>query len=948
MAEQFVTEDDILLTDPGTYVSAKVASTSTAVASSGVITIVGEADQGPGWEDEANLGQNFFTPDQFGQVQAKYVSGNIVDAFNAMIAASADPAIVGSITQVNIVKTNRSTPAAGPIPRSGFGAYANLTALTRGQPGNLINWLSQVAVAEEAPDTGAVAYAPTLTGDTDFSLRVNGSPLMDIVVTPKMPPNALAAEIENYQYGVMCTGGQQSQPLTGLAGINISATTTPKAGQLIIALASGSLFAPLPAVGSIIVIPLSGDYGAPSTSVIAGVGDANVGAYIVTGVVNTPALAQITVQATNGQTVVSVAPVAISAGVQDILDYGTIDIANMTGQNRKANIGLYGQYNILSNSAGAVVLQAPTGQAWAAIPQVGDTLLFASAFGGISAGFYQVRAATQFNPATPAVPASVSFQRLSNGSSGSTTPPSPVGTALNPINGTTVPEPFICERPVIDGLGKSMEIDGEVEAIFLSPETFEGAGLSNQMLISGAEYVNMFTIARSGVSQSFSVGGNIIIEIGCTSELASVIIASTGITFKVGATTQFTASFAQYTTVTDLALFINSQQGWSAQIPTAQFQNTPPSQLDYGTYAASSVAGFLPARIKNDATNWASVINTDPFVSDALVGQSGLPDASSAPISAAFLSGGAKVGTSSMDVVNAIDACQELDTNFVITLFSQDASLDAAEGETDPSSTYTIAAINAYLKSHVLAMSAVVARMNRVGLCSILGTYANAKQQAGELSTYRIGLCFQEVQLTNASTGQISLFQPWMASCIAGGMQAAAGYRGIVKKFANVSGIITPDNDWSPKNYGNRVDALESGLLFMEPVSSGGIRWTSDQMTYTFDNNFVYNSLQAVYVSDLVILSLIDTFNKAIVGNSVADITASSALGVLAGAMFNFKRLKYIAQSDDAPAGYKNAKAQLNGGVLQIWCEIKLAGLIYFVPIYLTISQVQQSASSAG
>lgn len=934
MAQQFVDENGNVLTDPGTYVTPQVASTSSGVATSGVITIVGEADQGPGWEDEADITQNYFSPSQFGQVQAKYVSGNIVNAFNAMIAAANDPAITGAVTQVNIVKTNRSLAAAATVARSGFGSYANLAALLRGQPGNLTNWLSQVAVAEEAPNTGAVSYAPIITGDVDFALRANGSPLEPIVITPKMAPNALAAEIENYQYGIMCTGGSQAQPLTGLSGIVLSATLTNIPTQLIIQLAPGSLFSTQPSIGDILIIPADTDYGAPSLSVIAGAGSANVGTYIVTNSVNTPALAQITVTALNivGPSLVAVSA-AISSGTQDILTYKPIDIANMTGQNRAINVGLLGQYTIVSNDTVNVVLQTPAGLVWAAAPQIGDTVVFATAFGGINSGFYEVASATANT---------ISFYRLSNGSAGTTSAPANIATPITAGN-----EPFICERPVIDGLGKSLEIDGNVEGVFLNPKTQAGAGLSNQLLVSAAEYENQFTIAQSGTSQSFQAGGTIALEIGCTSELATVVVNSTGLTFKVGATTQFTATYSQFQALSDLMTYINSQTGWNAMVPLAQLLNLNPDELDWGTYAASSAAGFEPARIKNDASAWLLAVTSSTLASEALVGQSGLPDASQ-PATPQFFAGGAKAGTSSLDVVNAIDACEELTTNFVITLFSQNASLDVAAGLTDPTSTYTIAAIDAYLKSHVLAMSAVTARANREGLCSIQDTYANVKQQAGQLNSFRIGLCFQQVQITNASTGPISTFQPWMASCIAGGMQAAAGYRGIVKKFANVSNVITPDGDWSPKNYGNRVDALQAGLLFMEPVSTGGIRWTSDQMTYTTDNNFVYNSLQAVYVSDLVILSLIDTFNRSIVGNSVADITASSALSVLAGAMFNYKRLKYIAPSDDAPQGYKNAKSKLNGGVLQIWCEIKLAGLIYFVPIYLTISQVQQSASSAG
>jgi hypothetical protein len=63
--------------------------------------------------------------------------------------------------------------------------------------------------------------------------------------------------------------------------------------------------------------------------------------------------------------------------------------------------------------------------------------------------------------------------------------------------------------------------------------------------------------------------------------------------------------------------------------------------------------------------------------------------------------------------------------------------------------------------------------------------------------------------------------------------------------------------------------------------------------------------------------------------------------------MFNFLRLKWIAPSDDAPKGYKNASVKINGPVMAIALEIKLAGLLYFIPITLNIGQVEQTAVSA-
>jgi hypothetical protein len=106
----------------------------------------------------------------------------------------------------------------------------------------------------------------------------------------------------------------------------------------------------------------------------------------------------------------------------------------------------------------------------------------------------------------------------------------------------------------------------------------------------------------------------------------------------------------------------------------------------------------------------------------------------------------------------------------------------------------------------------------------------------------------------------------------------------------------------------------------------------------------VFNSIQAVYLADLMTLSLIDAFDKVVVGQSVAEVSAAAALSFLQGQMYNFYRLKWIATSNDAPLGYKNASVRLVGGVMTVTVEAKLAGLIYFVPITLSISEVTQEA----
>lgn len=924
MAQSTVTNDGIQLVNPGTYVSTKVQAGQGNIAAAGVVTLVGEADEGPGWQDESSIEDVAFTPDQYADVLLKYGSGRLVEAFRQCIAAANDPNIVGAVNLVRMVKTNRSVAASGMLSRIGFGDFASLSALRRGAPGNLIKYRSEVGKAEVAPDTASFSYAPALAGSTSLKLRINGGAQKSVTISAKQAPDTVAAAIEDVNLGILATGGSRAEPLSGKVALSLSASA-PDTSTLVIQLQTGNLWNPAPAAGDTLVIPAVGDYGAVASSVIAGGSNENVGSYIVTGVVNTAALATITCKRVTGTGCIA-ASGAVSAAEDDIIVFKPLRIRNASGMDREANVGISGQYTIVSNDGTNVVVQIPSAQAWNAQPQVGDQLVVKTAFGGLNAGFYAVTAASS---------STVSFYRLSNGSAGSTALPANI---VSPIVAGS--EPFYVMKPVIDGLGKSMEILGSLESIFLNSSTQSGAGLSNSLLVSASEYQNVFTISKQSLSEAFSVGGEIMISIGSTAASAKVEVSASSIDLKVGATVVLSALFSQIKTLTDLADIINAQSDWSAAVSSARFGLVNPSKLDRGVFDAVGAAGLRPARLKRDASQWAAIVSGSTLAAPALVGQSGLPEAISPD---RFLSGGSKQGSSSADVVAAIDAVEKLDTNFVNTLFSRDASEDINDGLTESASTYTIDAINAYLSAHAIKMSAVKMRKNRLAIASKRAAYADIKEASGELSNFRCALAFQDVKSV-APDGTIQQFHPWMAGVVAAGMSAAAGYKGIVKKFANVTGIVSPMGDFNPRNPGESEDALKSGLLFMESVSTGGFRWVSDQTTYSVDNNFVYNSIQACYISDLITLTLIDRFDRAAVGQSVADITAGGALGILAGEMFNFKRLKWIAASDDAPEGYKNAKARLRGGVLELYCEIKLAGLIYFVPIYLTVSQVQQEA----
>jgi hypothetical protein len=115
MAQSFTTVDGLTLIEPGTYVSLSVQSGQSNSAQAGVVTLIGEADEGPGFLDESDLSQVAYTPDQYGRVLSKYGSGRLVDAFAKIISSANDPNILGAVSLVRLVKTNMSQKASGAL-----------------------------------------------------------------------------------------------------------------------------------------------------------------------------------------------------------------------------------------------------------------------------------------------------------------------------------------------------------------------------------------------------------------------------------------------------------------------------------------------------------------------------------------------------------------------------------------------------------------------------------------------------------------------------------------------------------------------------------------------------------------------------------------------------------------------------------------------------------------
>jgi len=488
------------------------------------------------------------------------------------------------------------------------------------------------------------------------------------------------------------------------------------------------------------------------------------------------------------------------------------------------------------------------------------------------------------------------------------------------------------------GWGKSFEL------VEVTVAGLVALGVEEGLFTSALEPRIQIDIKRSDINlnESFAIGAEVALSIGYDGTTALLTKTPTTITTTVagGSGSNLSINLSQFLTVKDLAEFIAAQPGYSSVASSGSAQSNPSILDNVAAIGIATSNSELPGRIKKAVSNFASVLSTSSAVNASQTAIEGLPAETPSPV---FLSGGAKGHTTAASIAAAIDQLKGINVNFVVPLFSQNASEDIAEGLTESGSTYTISAINALVRNHCLEMSTTKNKKNRSAYVSLWGTYQQAKNEASSVSHFRKSLAFQKVSQVDAQ-GEIRIYHPWMGAVNAAAMQAAGFYKSIVNKFANIISFEDPEG-YDSGNIDDQEDALNAGLL---PLTQDivGNKWLSDQTTYQLDENLFRNSSQMVYVADLLALDLTASIQRAFVGKSLADVDESTIIGFVISKADAYKRQKLIAPSDDAPAGFKNLKVAIRGAVGSLAIEFKPSNSLYFFPITISLSEIVRDSEA--
>jgi len=912
MAQQFVTDSGTLII-PSAVSKITVQRQNSGLATSGIIALVGEADSGPDFTLEEDLEVDAsYGPDEASAVIAKYGSGSVVDAYRAASQPSNDPNIVGAPSRLIIVKTNASTKATSTLVANDAGTYGALVTKVGGRLGNQLYRTVEASAVEVIPTSGAFTWIPPVAS-LNMAIRLNGGAALAPTITANITPTAFVSAITGLT-GIDCSGGAARTTIQNSVGTLTVAVVSGNA--ITITYASGT-FTTTPSVGDTVVIP--------QASVIVGAAYKNVGAYVVTAATSS---------------VISCTKLSDAGFTYTRLSYGTRTGAFTVGQVVTEAV---------SSATGTIIADQDLG---------GNTGILVLSGAGAFTGGHTITdpitgSAQSTSTAVAAVGGTITAPQAKTAVSVS-------GTAANDLvvyaSVTTITPD---STTLINGIGKSLEVAALTTGTDLltrciydldtTPVTWVSTSAVPALLTSATESAVQLNIARQNdaISEELIAGGDIALKLSYKGTTATITITETtlAITRSGGTGDDLALTLSDFSTIADLAAYINAQTDYSAAVGNTTLGQLPVTALDWVTaQGICSSFGAKNGRIKIDAYKFNKIINDQSSVVELTDGERATAGLPAVALTTAYFSGGAKGATLAADVVAALAALEEVSCNFVVTCFSRDAADDIADGLTDSASTYAIDAVNAGLRTHVLAMSKLKKRRNRQGFASIETDFDAAREAASNLASFRVAMTFQDVKNLNSS-GTIVQFQPWMGASVAAGMQAAGFYRAIVRKFANISGTVMADASFSDRNDTQMENALLSGLLPLRRHASGGFYWVSDQTTYSKDDNFVFNSIQAVYAADIIAMTTAQRMEDAFVGQSVADVSASAALTFLEGIMADFRRLKLIAASDDAPAGFKNARITISGSAMIVEVEVKLAGAIYFIPISFLVSPVQQTAS---
>ena len=457
-------------------------------------------------------------------------------------------------------------------------------------------------------------------------------------------------------------------------------------------------------------------------------------------------------------------------------------------------------------------------------------------------------------------------------------------------------------------------------------------------VVMGKVIVKLSNLLSGTVEVSEELGGTAVLTVQCTdaaAATATLSLDSSSLKTVVGAgavvAQSLNVDIKNFSSVKQLADYVNAQPGYSASVASSQLGAKPTSVLDHQVDVNCKVA----VEIKKDAFEVSDFFSKSSMVKFEGTAKAGLPSV----MAKKFLTGGSKGSTSNAAVQDALDALLKRRVNFIVPLFSQDASDDKADQLTDAASTYDIDTILAATRAHVSQASSVKGRKERQAFAGFKGSYEASAEASANLSSARVQLHFCDVDVYSSTAGSNVLKQPHISAVISAGMKAAAAV-GEPNTYKQPAIFGFSHSEFDPETQAEK--AIQDNLCFPEKAPQGGFRFVLDNSTYSLQANaWIYNRPSVLYAADTAAYA-IRLNSEAFVGRRNSDVSVESVKNLLVE-VFDTLRSSGIIVGDTASKGkgYKDLSVKIVGSIVYISVTLVLVEGLEFV---LSDIKVQRAA----
>ena len=381
-------------------------------------------------------------------------------------------------------------------------------------------------------------------------------------------------------------------------------------------------------------------------------------------------------------------------------------------------------------------------------------------------------------------------------------------------------------------------------------------------------------------------------------------------------------------TLSELVAQIDANVAYDASVLFLQDPARNANQLDYyDDLEVINVAGVL----KRDVFDLVDQINT--FSQFAVATRNDNFYRAIEPFASAQLFSGASdgPGVTNTDWADGFEAFKEERLNIVVSLISKDKG------------AVSIDSVNTLLANHVKDRWSTDGRSEKNGYVSKLGTKDELKDASRALNTAFVSITGQQARVLDRNS-EFVWQDPWALGCLAAGMQAGSPVgEPITKKLVNVNDVRVLDGSWSPNK--NKNEMIEAGILFTQPLDTGGHRWTVGNTTYGRDSNFVYNRISVVEAAGFVAFDLRFNLDLVFIGTKARTGTAEAIANFIRNRMSTYLEEEIIVGDNlNDGLGYKNLRVELQGNTAIVNVSVTPVQGVDFILPTIYLADIRQSA----